>query len=165
MPVTPEPAAPPYPPLTQVFPLASLGQQVAMVFLILTALAGFAVMTLLWTIGVQYALQNPWLFSQELFRWQLVCTILDTLVFGHCLFLIRYRGRSWIAPILTFAFIAGSLVFFTMDLAQDDFSRNQAAYIQMIALHSGIQILTAGALIALRRIHWIGWLPQEESRP
>jgi uncharacterized BrkB/YihY/UPF0761 family membrane protein len=160
MPVTPAPAAPPYPPLRQVFPLASLGQQLAMVFLILMALAGFAGMSLIWSTEVYFVLQEPWLINQKFSSEQLLCVVLDTLVFGHCLYQIRHRGRSRVLPGIIFTLILASLTSFGTTLAQGDFSRDRATYIQMIAIHSGPQILAAGALLALRRVRWIGWLPQ-----
>jgi hypothetical protein len=141
------------PSLSQAFLQARPGAKAAMTFLCLILCSGIILMVLLSVAIARDMASGPQLapFASQ------CCWILNTTVLALCVYQTCSRIRSWILPGLIFVLIAASLTLaYRSSLPHHVADEAQALEGAIALLHTAIQILAAGSVLALRRIAWLG---------
>jgi hypothetical protein len=149
------PPPPFYPPLRQVYRAVDQGRQTAIIFLVLLAVAGFAVMGLWVSFEILSLILNPRRDNDPITGAWGLCTLIDATTLGLSLHQIRNRHRSWIPLGVTAVTISCALAVSAWGLLHEDHMKFKAIAV-ILAIHTGSQILASGALLALRRIPWLG---------
>jgi hypothetical protein len=157
------PPPPFYPPLRQVYRAVDHGRQTAIIFLVLLAVAGFLGMGFMVAIEVLGLILNPGRDNDPIAGAWGLCTLLDVLTLGLSLHQIRNRHRSWIPLRVTAVTISCALALAAWGLFHEPHMRMKAIAM-ILAFHTGSQILSSGALLALRRIPWTGEIPEEQRQ-